>query len=334
MPELRRDPVVGRWVIIATDRGRRPSDFGAVEEKKRGGFCPFCPGNEGETPPEITAIRSDGTPPNTPGWSVRVVPNKYPVLQIEGDLDKRGIGLYDRMNGVGAHEVIIETPDHRLDLVDLPVEQISSVIRVIRERINDLKRDTRFRNILIFKNHGQAAGASLEHTHCQLIATPTVPKRVQEELDGSRRYFDYKERCIYCDIIRQEMNDGERVVNRNDRFVSLEAYASRFPFETWIIPLRHQFQLGRIDDDTVPSLAEIIKDTLTRIKRSLNSPPYNLIIHSSPLEDGDYPYFHWHIEIMPKLTKVAGFEWGSGFYINPTPPEEAARYMRDLDIKS
>jgi UDPglucose--hexose-1-phosphate uridylyltransferase len=332
MPELRKDPVVGRWVIISTDRGKRPSDFGTVEEKKMGGFCPFCPGNEDKTPPEIVALRSNGSRPNSPGWSVRVVPNKYPALQIEGDLGKRGIGLYDRMNGVGAHEVIIETPNHQVDLVDLPEEQISSVIRVLRDRIVDLKRDIRFQNILIFKNHGQAAGASLEHTHCQLIATPTVPKRVMEELEGSRRYHSYKERCIFCDIVHQELGEEERVVTYNDRFLSIEAYASRFPFETWILPRQHNDQFGNIRDEAIPQLASILKDTLRRINLSLNSPPYNLILHSSPLEDGDFSYYHWHIEIMPKLTKVAGFEWGSGFYINPTPPEEAAEFMRNLDV--
>jgi UDPglucose--hexose-1-phosphate uridylyltransferase len=332
MPELRRDPVVGRWVIISTDRGKRPSDFGTVEEKKMGGFCPFCPGNEDKTPPEIVAIRSNGVKPNSSGWSIRVVPNKYPALQIEGDLDKRGVGLYDRMNGVGAHEVIIETPDHQSDLVDLSVDQICEIIKVFRERIADLKRDKRFQNILIFKNHGQAAGSSLEHTHCQLIATPTVPKRVMEELEGSRRYDAYKERCIFCDIIHQELNDQERIVSFNDHFLSMEAYASRFPFETWIVPRQHSYQFGEITEEEIQPLASILKDTLRRINMSLNSPPYNLIIHSSPLEDSDYSFYHWHIEIMPKLTKVAGFEWGSGFYINPTSPEEAAMFMRDLDI--
>jgi UDPglucose--hexose-1-phosphate uridylyltransferase len=330
MPELRKDPVIGRWVIISTDRSKRPSDFGTVEEKKMGGFCPFCPGNEDKTPPEILARRSDGTRSDMPGWRIRVVPNKYPALQIERDLDKRGVGLYDRMNGVGAHEVVIETPDHQDDLVDLPEAHIIEIISVLRERILDLKKDRRFQYILIFKNHGQAAGASLEHTHCQLIATPTVPKRAIEELTGSERYHSYKDRCIFCDIVRQELNDRERVVSTNELFLSFEAYASRFPFETWIMPRRHTHQFGDIDDESLPHLASILKETIHRINRSLHSPPYNLIIHSSPLEDGDYPFYHWHIEIMPKLTKVAGFEWGSGFYINPTPPEEAARYLREV----
>jgi len=332
MPELRKDPVVGRWVIIATDRSKRPSDFGSVEEKKMGGFCPFCPGFEDKTPPEIVAIRSNGTRPNTPGWSVRVVPNKYPALQIEGDLDKRGVGLYDRMNGVGAHEVIIETPDHQRDLVDLSTGEISNVIRIWRARIDDLRRDMRFQNILIFKNHGQAAGASLEHTHCQLIATPTVPKRVLEELEGARKYQSYKERCIFCDIIHQEMSDAERVLTFNDDFLSFEPYASRFPFETWIVPRQHAYQFSHIDDRAIANLAAILKDTLMRINRSLINPPYNLIIHSAPLGDSDYSFYHWHIEIMPKLVKVAGFEWGTGFYINPTAPEEAALFMRELEI--
>jgi UDPglucose--hexose-1-phosphate uridylyltransferase len=332
MPELRKDPVTGRWVIISTGRSKRPTDFGPVEEKKMGGFCPFCPGHEGTTPPEIMAIRRDGSPPDSPGWSVRAVPNKYPALQIEGDLDKRGVGLYDRMNGVGAHEVVIETPDHQDDLVDLPEEQIADVITVLRERVRDLRKDPRFQHVLIFKNHGQAAGASLEHTHCQLIATPTVPKRVAEELAGAQRYHAYKDRCIFCDMVHQELGDGDRVVCSDERFLSFEAWASRFPFETWIIPRGHEHQFGGIDDEEARRLAAVLRETLRRINRALDSPPYNLIIHSAPLEEGDYAHYHWHIEIMPKLTKVAGFEWGSGFYINPTPPEEAARFLREIEV--
>jgi len=329
MPELRKDPVIGRWVIISSERGKRPHDWAVEPEKKRGGFCPFCPGNEDKTPPELLAIRPDGSPPNTPGWTLRVVSNKFPALQIEGELNRRGEGIYDLMNGVGAHEVIIETTDHDLDLADLSTEQIRDVLWAFRERILDLRNDVRFRYILVFKNHGLAAGASLEHSHSQLIAMPIVPKRVQEEIEGSRRYYNFKERCIFCDIVRQEILTEKRIVSEHDGYLVFEPFAPRFPFETWILPTDHQSHFERMPDERLLGLAQALKDALTRINLTLERPPYNFILHSSPIQDPDYPEYHWHIEIIPKLTKVAGFEWGSGFYINTTPPEDAARYLRE-----
>ena len=333
MPELRKDPIIGRWVIISTERGKRPTDFGVIEEKKKGGFCPFCPGNEDKTPPEVLAFRPNGGGSDSDGWVVRVVPNKYPALQIEGDLGRQGVGMYDKMNGVGAHEVVIETPDHELDLGDLSVADITSVLYAIRERVLDLKKDERFKYILVFKNHGQSAGASLEHTHCQIIAVPSVPKRVMEELSGGSNYYKYKERCVFCDIVTQELRDLERLVIQNDHYISIEPFAPRFPFETWILPIEHNSSFEKISTEDLYPLADILKGTLLRINRSLANPPYNLIIHTAPCQDEEYPYYHWHIEIMPKLTKVAGFEWGSGFYINPTPPESAAKFMRELKLE-
>ena len=210
MPELRKDPVVGRWVIISTERSRRPTNFPPPTVEKTADFCPFCPGNEDKTPPEVLAFRPGGGSPNTPGWSVRVVPNKFPALQIEGTLDRRGEGLYDRMNGVGAHEVVIEGPEHSQDLADLPAEHIEQVLAAYRERVLDLHRDRRFRYVLIFKNHGAQAGATLEHTHTQLIATPIIPKILMEEIEGSRKYCELKERCVFCDIVQQETAREQR----------------------------------------------------------------------------------------------------------------------------
>ncbi|MEO5616683.1 MAG: galactose-1-phosphate uridylyltransferase [Candidatus Eisenbacteria bacterium] len=333
MPELRKDPVVGRWVIISTERSRRPSNFQPVSHEKSGDFCPFCPGHEDKTPPEVWAHRDGGGAPNTPGWQVRVVPNKFPALQIEGSLDRRGEGLYDKMHGVGAHEVVIEGPEHDLDLADLPVEHLQRVLAAYRERCLDLHRDRRFRYVLIFKNHGPAAGATLEHTHTQLIATPIIPLILQEELEGSRRYFELKERCIFCDIVAQETdeNNGRRVVSLTEHFLAVEPFAPRFPFETWILPRRHRASFPSMSDEAeLRGLAEILKDTLQRLNRALDRPPYNFVIHTAPVSEGDADYYHWHLEIMPKLTRVAGFEIGSGFYINPTPPEDAAQYLRDI----
>jgi UDPglucose--hexose-1-phosphate uridylyltransferase len=335
MPELRKDPVVGRWVIISTERSRRPTNFAPAMTSRSGSFCPFCPGSEDKTPPEVFAVRMNGGPPNSGDWKVRVVPNKFPALQIEGTLDRRGEGLYDKMNGVGAHEVVIEGPLHDKDLADLPSEHIHDVLVAFRERILDLHRDRRLRYVLIFKNHGALAGATLEHTHTQLIATPIIPKIIQEELEGSRRYYELKERCVFCDIVQQETaeNSGRRVVSMTERFVVVAPFAARFPFETWILPRRHDssYQIAESPDE-YRELAFVLKDTLTRLNLALDRPPYNFVLHTSPVNDPDLDYYHWHIEILPKLTRVAGFEIGSGFYINPTPPEDAAQYLREVAI--
>jgi UDPglucose--hexose-1-phosphate uridylyltransferase len=244
LPELRKDPIVGRWVIISTDRAKRPTDFVREQMKMKGGFCPFCYGNESKTPPEILAYRPHHNggpgPKDSPGWTIRVVPNKFPALGIEGNINRRAEGMFDRMNGIGAHEVIIETPDHAASLATMPPKRIEDTLWAFRDRILDLKQDKRFKYILIFKNHGEAAGASLEHPHSQLIALPILPRLVVEELEGAKQYYIYKERCVFCDIIRQEMENGLRVVGENDQFLTIAPYAPRFPFETWILPKRHE----------------------------------------------------------------------------------------------
>jgi len=336
MPELRKDPVVGRWVIIATERSRRPTNFAPQSKARTGGFCPFCAGNEDKTPPAVYAARPTPGPVNAPGWTVRVVPNKFPALQIEGVLDRHGEGLYDKMNGVGAHEVVIESPDHDVELADLPAPHIQQVLLAYRDRIIDLQRDARLRYVLIFKNQGALAGATLEHTHSQLIATPIIPRVLQEELEGSRRYWELKERCVFCDIVRQESgeNNGKRVVAMSERFIALEPFAPRFPFETWILPRRHDASFQSTDDPAGEylELATLLRDTLRRLNRALDRPPFNFVLHTAPVSDGDLEYYHWHFEIMPHLTHVAGFEMGSGFHINPTPPEDAAQYLRQITL--
>jgi UDPglucose--hexose-1-phosphate uridylyltransferase len=330
LPELRRDPITGRWVIISTERGKRPLDFVRESVQIKGTpACPFCPGNEGKTPPEILAYGRNGTGKDTPGWTLRVVPNKFPALGIEGGLDREGEGLFDRMNGVGAHEVIVETPDHMKTLASLGEKAVEEVFWAYRDRMLDLKNDRRFRYILLFKNHGEPAGATLEHTHSQLIALPIVPKRVREEVDSAKHYYDEKERCIFCDMIRQEVETASRVILENDYFIALAPYAPRFPFETWILPRRHSSAFENMPTPYYGSLAKIIHDFLSRLDSVLTFPSYNYVIHTSPIGEEINDHYHWHIEIMPKLTKVAGFEWGTGFYINPTPPEEAARFLRD-----
>jgi UDPglucose--hexose-1-phosphate uridylyltransferase len=327
MPELRKDPMSGRWVIISVERGKRPSDFGIRVSPKKGGFCAFCKGNEHTTPPEIMAFRENGTSPNTPGWTLRVVSNKFPALNIEGDLDRVGEGMFDKMNGVGAHEVIIECPDHNMTLSTMPLESVENVLRAFYNRIGDLKKDSRIKYVLVFKNEGDDAGASLEHTHSQLIALPIIPHLVDEEIALAKQYHSYKERCIF---IRQESEDKKRIISENDDFIAMAPFAPRSPFETMILPKKHESSF--LPKSNINLLAGILQKTLKQIDNVLDLPPYNMMIHTSPFEEEENEYYHWHIEIIPKLTKIAGFEWGSGFYINPTPPEEAAKFMREADI--
>jgi UDPglucose--hexose-1-phosphate uridylyltransferase len=295
----------------------------------KGGFCPFCYGNEGKTPPEILCYRSDGGVGNSPGWKLRVVPNKFPALGIEGDLNRQGEGLFDKMNGIGAHEVIIETPDHNTSMATMSEQAVEDVFWAFRDRMLDLKRDRRFRYILIFKNHGEAAGASLEHSHSQLIALPIIPKLVGEEIDGSKAHFSFKERCVYCDIIRQELNSDSRVIDENQDFVIIAPYAPRFPFESWILPKTHDSCFEDAQKREYQNLSKILKTMLLKMDRVLDSPAYNLVIHTSPIMEAVNEFYHWHIELMPKLSKIAGFEWGTGFYINPVTPEDSAKFLRE-----
>ena len=328
MPELRKDPVVGRWVIIATERARRPSDFVADPVRPRVSSCAFCEGHEAQTPPEIFAERRPGREPNGPGWAYRVVPNKFPALRIEGDLEPSGEGLFDKMNGVGAHEVVIETPDHAASLASLPLDAVANVLVAFRERMLDLKKDPRFAYVLVFKNHGEAAGASLEHPHSQLIATPIIPIMVSEDLAGSAQYYALKERCVWCDMLRQERRDGRRLILESQGFVTLAPFAPRFPFETWILPVGHRAAFEDSTDEELHGLAGVLGEFLRRMNRVLGDPPFNFMLHTAPFREVQRESFHWRLEIIPKLTRVAGFEWGSGFFINPMPPEDAAEALK------
>ena len=331
MPELRKDAVTGRWVVISTDRRKRPNDFRRERASVIGGeHCPFCAGREGMTPPEVLAYRRNNSPPNSRDWDLRVVPNKFPALQVEGNLDREAEGLFDRMNGIGAHEVIIETPDHAKTFTTMSEVEIERVLWAYRERILDLKRDIRLRYILVFKNHGAAAGATLEHPHSQLIALPIVPGHMRDEIEGARRHFADKERCVFCDIVRQEMAAGRRVIHENGEVVALAPFAPRFPFETWLLPKSHAARFEDAPRQQYESLARMLKSVLTRMDRALEHPDYNMIIHSLPFSEQVTDFYHWHVEIIPKLTRTAGFEWGTGFHINPTSPEEAAQVLRSF----
>jgi UDPglucose--hexose-1-phosphate uridylyltransferase len=344
MPELRKDPIIGRWVIVATERAKRPSDFliSASDSKKKpspqGAKCPFCEGNESLTPPEIFALREKlGPMADKPGWSIRVIPSISPFLKGAGDLDRHGDGMYDLMNGIGAHEILIATPEHNTDTFIKEASQLEKLITVAIKRMQELKKDGRLKYVLLFKNHGKVAGGGvLRHHHLQLIATPATPKRVKEELVGSKHYFEYKDRCVFCDMLRQELEEKKRVMLESDGFVSINPYCSRFPFETWIMPKRHSCDFDTMDKGEIENFSRAFKMTMEKLEKTLGDFPYNIILHTAPFRRGKQKGYwetiksdyHWHLEIMPRLTQVAGFEWGSGFYINPMPPESACRYLQ------
>lgn len=342
MSELRWDPLKNNWTIITQGRSRRPQDFIQQRSQIEMAACPFCYGNEAKTPPELYAHRPDGSKPNKPGWQVRVIPNKFPALRIEGELNNQAEGLYDRMNGIGAHEVIIEHPDHDRSLADLTTEEIAEVLKAYRTRMLDLRNDSRFRYLFVFKNYGVEAAATVPHSHSQLIAVPLIPPIIASELAACRKHFERKQRCLICDLLSQERSSKIRVVRDDGNFLVYAPFASSFPFELMVAPLEHGHDFTLLTDQQLFLLADTLRDTLRRLRAVLRDPPYSFILHSAPpmhLRWGRLDYwaslpadYHWHIEIAPKLTRVAGFEWGSGFQINPTPPEEAADFLRNSDL--
>lgn len=330
MSELRRDPIVGRWVIIKT--GGEAFAPGQYEEQDNTPHqvttSPFAYGREQFTPPEVDVIRPGNTRPNSPGWQVRVVSNKFPALKIEGTLDRRGVGMYDMSNGVGAHEVIIETPDPVKQMADFTPEEIQGVIRMYQSRCINLAKDRRFKYIMVFKNFGVSAGTSLDHAHSQVIALPMVPKIVQEKLEGSRAYFAYRGRSVYQDILQQEYADAKRIVAQNEHFILFCPVVPRYSFECWILPKKSDSRFVELSGDEQYHLARILKEGLWRLKKCLGNPAYNFYLHISPVNYEYEESFLWHIEIVPQLTRVAGFEWATGMYVVYTPPEEAAGHLR------
>ena len=328
MPQLRKDPLTNRWVVVNLESPKKPGTFFQPPRGHSSKTCPFCPGNEVMTPPEI-AVYGRKTETRSPSWQVRVVPNKFPALRIEEKPEKSAIGVYDKLGGFGAHEVIIESPDHEKEMADLSLEEVALILHAYRDRCLDLKKDPRFKYILIFKNVGSAAGASLEHPHSQLIALPIVPSRVKGEIKGAAKHHEFTDRCIFCDMLDQEHEEKSLAIEERDGYIAIAPFASRFPFETWILPKEHQASFDELKDGQIDGLAGILKNALSRIKKSLGDPSYNFMIHTLPINEKSHETFHWHIEIIPQLTQVAGFELGTGFYLNPTPPETAARILRE-----
>lgn len=339
MSQLRKDIISGRWVIIAAERSKRPDDFRPVQTEmklERKEFCPFCEGEETKTPPEIFALRKPRTGKNKPGWRVRVVPNKFPAL-TKGEPPLRSEeSVFQWMKGIGVHEVVIESPEHDQELGDLPPHHIRDVLWTYQERIKNIEKELQYQYVQVFKNKGREAGASLSHPHSQIVATPIIPKRVKEELYGAERFFRLNEECIFCRIIEEEIECNKRLILRNRHFCVTAPFASRFPFEMSIYPLRHSPHYSTLSKEELNSLAKTLKIVLISLKDILYDPPFNFIIHQGPNPNlsleawpGIIRNFHWHMEITPVLTRVAGFEMGTGFYINPVSPETAAHYLKE-----
>ena len=336
MPELRKDPILGRWVIIASERTQR-----LYERKKKGitpseKNCPFCKGRERAETEEIFSLKDQEG-----NWKVKVVPSKTPFLKTSSDLWNKGKGPYDLINAVGSHEIVIESPDHIGNMADLSQERIGDVFLTYCSRMSELQKNEQIKYVLAFKNYGvEAGGGKINHSRSQLIATPVNLKRVKEELEGAKFYYDYRERCIFCDIIQQELEQKERIVLDEDGFVALVPFAPRFPFEVWVLPKEHSPDFCMAGQGDAGSLASVIKKVLLKIKVLLDDPAYNYVVHTAPFRRKHAGYwstieedYHWHIEITPRLTQVAGFEWGTGFYICPVGPEEGAKALRETKVE-
>lgn len=309
-------------MIIAPGRAGRPTTAG-------GAVCPFCPGHEEATPPEITAIRSPESRPDTPGWDVRVIPNLYPALKGSGSSRLEGPALFRKRAAVGAHELIIESPRHVISFADFDDDEMIRTLRVYRDRIRALRNRPDLRYALLFKNVGDKAGASLEHTHTQIIATPVVPGVVEQETRMARRYWRERRRCIFCDMIRNEADSGTRIVLASESFIAICPFASRFAWEVWLLPTDHRAGFEGLPDEHIGPLAAILRDLLHRVEARIPERQYNIILHTAPFRLKEEVLFHWHMEILPVGATMAGFEWGGGMHVNLVPPEEAGRLLRE-----
>ena len=322
--ELRRDPILRRWVIIAPERTgdlslRRGIGPGPLQAP---GPCPFCPGNEHLNPIEIARLDHGGS------WRVRVTPDKHPLLRIEGDLARRGAGMFDVMNAVGAHELVTDTPEHDQTWGQFPPQQMIHLLQTYRDRLRDLQRDPRFRHVLILKNRG-AVWSRYPHAHSHIVAAPFTPKRLEEEISGAREYYRHKERCAFCDVLADTQRTRDRLVAQRGDFVSFTPFASAHPFETWLCGQTHEADFGAVDDDALEPLAHLLIDTVARMERACDDPGYSIALHSGALDGSDRPEYHWHWEIVPHLGHELGMEWATGIFSTPVAPGDAARRLRD-----
>jgi UDPglucose--hexose-1-phosphate uridylyltransferase len=335
MSEVRLNHITGDWVIISTERAKRPEDFVVKKEKKEIPVyvetCPFCPGNEDKTPDETFRLTGlDGA------WSVRSVPNKFSALTPEGDVRKEKIEFKQVVSGVGRHEVIIETPEHNKTTALLQTGHIEGILMAYRNRLVAFYEDPRVEHVIIFKNHGTGAGTSLEHPHSQIVGTPVFPGQVMTRLEEAIRNYYYVNfgECLYCTYMQGEMNEKVRIVSENESFIAFIPYAAHSPFHTWIFPKRHGACYGCITDEEITGLASILKDVLLRIYVGLENPDFNYVVRSLSTTESDSKYFHWYISVIPRITQSAGFELGTGMYINTALPEESARFIREVKLGS
>lgn len=330
MSEIRQDPTTEEWVIMAKERAKRPHDF--VRQRAKPDLppfspsCPFCPGNETETPPEVLLYQGEKA---QQGWRVRAFANQFAALRPQGSTARREEeGFFLGMDGIGVHEVLVETPVHNKPLALMEDSGVEDVLHAYQERYNALSRMSFVKLVIIFKNQGSSAGTSLEHPHSQLVATPVVPKHIRMKYEVAIRYYDNTGRCLYSDLVGRELRTGKRVVMETEKFVVFHPFASHQPFETWILPSIHQACFGNASAEDLANLAGVLRITLLKLYRGLNNPDFNYVIDTAPVGDENKNYFLWHLRIIPRLTEVAGFEIGSGININTALPEETAQFMR------
>ncbi|MDO8446187.1 MAG: galactose-1-phosphate uridylyltransferase [Deltaproteobacteria bacterium] len=331
MPELRLNLITREWVIIAKERAKRPEEFRITSERRAlpqfSETCPFCPGNEGRTPPETYSLRDEN------GWSVRVTPNKFAALSYKGERKRENGGIKRTLSGVGIHEVIVETPSHNMTTALLPLNQVENILRVYRERFVEAYKDPRVEHVIIFKNQGERAGTSLEHPHSQLVGTPVTPIQVRMRVDEAIRFFDDTGDCLMCKTLKDELQEGTRIIMETEHFVAFIPYAALSPFHTWIFPRRHNPSFAGITDEEINDLARIMKTTLGKVYYGLDNPDFNYTIRSMRPISGNIEFFHWYLSIVPRVYQTSGFEMGSGMYINMALPEASAEFLRSIDVQ-
>jgi UDPglucose--hexose-1-phosphate uridylyltransferase len=331
MPELRQNRFNKEWVIIATERAKRPEELKVKREvhplPHYSEKCPFCPGNEHMAPPEVMRINDHGT-----DWQIRVVPNKFAALAREGEPERKISRSQRTMNGVGIHDVIVEGRDHAATTALMSDEQVGNIIRCYRSRYIDVAADPRITHVTIFKNHGEAAGTSLEHPHSQLIATPVISHQVRDRMYEALRHYDEYGECIFCAMLDEELHAKARLVEVTEHFVALEPFASPTPFVTHIFPRRHMASFGDVSEVEMEDLGRVLRKVLAKLYFGLHDPDFNYTIRSAPAENRGVMYYHWYLSVIPRLTRVAGFELGSGMFINTVLPEDAAGFLRNVEI--
>jgi len=334
MSEVRYNVITGDWVIIATERAKRPEDFTHVKEKKEVAAylpaCPFCPGNEDKTPDETSRLTD-----NEGKWAVRSVPNKFSAFSPEGDVIRHKVESRQYISGVGLHEVIIETPLHNMTTALLPVGHVEQILHMYKSRLAAFYEDTRVEHVILFKNHGEGAGTSLEHPHSQIVGTPVFPGQVMGRLEEAIRNYYYVNfgQCSYCQCMVDEMKDKARMVSENKSFIAFIPYAALSPFHLWIFPKRHIACYCGITDEETADLAAMLKEILLRLYIGLDNPDFNYMVRSLSPRETSSKYFHWYIAIVPRVSQAAGFELGTGMFINTALPEASAQFMRAVKIE-